>query len=154
MAELIAFLFSFKGRIGRVDFWLRMLTIAAMFSVVIIFDTLLNIRALAIRLGIAAFAGSLVVGLSAMARRLHDRNKSAWYILLFLGVPSALQGFRSGNKEDGLQIMLFSGGFSSFIDVVCLAISIWMVVELGILSGSRASNEYGPPPLPSEPTVV
>ena len=104
-------------------------------------------------IGLAVLAMTLFMYFTATVRRLHDRDKSAWFLILFFGVPSVLQAIR---RHDGgaFTLYLFSGGFSSFLDIVCLAISIWMIVELGCLRGSVGANRYGPDPLDSVSTPV
>lgn len=56
-------------------------------------------------------------------KRLHDRNKSAWWLLLWY-VISAL------------------GGALTF-GIASLAVAIWVFVELGCLEGTPGRNRYG-----------
>lgn len=143
--DIRQFLFSFKGRIGRGDFWLLMLTIVAIITVAVIVGYLVPIQPIKALVGICLFVGALVVFFAAAVRRLHDRNKSAWFLLLFYGLPTALQSTHKG--DGGFTLFLFSGGFNSFIDIICLAISVWMIIELGCLRGNVGANQYGPDPL-------
>lgn len=146
--QAIRFLFSFGGRISRVDFWILVVTIVSIVTAAFVVDRIFMVGVLTDALSIIVFAIIVPVFLSAMARRLHDRNKSAWYILLFVGVPTVLQQFLGGG--DTFQIIFISGGTTSFLDFICLAISTWMIVELGFLPGSQGDNTYGPSPLVSE----
>ena len=78
----------------------------------------------------------LWIGLALGAKRLHDRNKSGWWLLLFWFLPAILQG--TGEQIDGIGIVLTLAGF---------AISIWGLVEIGFLRGTVGPNQYGPDPL-------
>ena len=136
-------LFSFKGRARRVEFLLVMLGIAVAIAVMLMIAIASNFRLIPSPIGLGIVIAIMWVYLAAMTRRLHDHNKSAWYIFLYLGVPSVLQMFKH-DSDGSFRIMLFSGGLNSFLDIVCFAISIWMSVELFALRGSTSGNQYGP----------
>jgi uncharacterized membrane protein YhaH (DUF805 family) len=144
--DLRKFLFSFQGRIGRADFWSLLLAVVALLITLAVVANFIPIAFVQVPATIALGALAFVVWLSATVRRLHDRDKSAWYLLLFFGVPSLLQSFRS--RDGSVTLSFFSGGTNSFLDLICLAISIWMIVELGGLPGTAGPNRYGP--IPSE----
>jgi uncharacterized membrane protein YhaH (DUF805 family) len=76
------------------------------------------------------------VGLAVATKRLHDRDKSAWWLLLFYALPAVL-----GNVGDA------AGGIGGMLSLVGVAISIWAMVELGFLRGTPGPNRYGPDPL-------
>jgi uncharacterized membrane protein YhaH (DUF805 family) len=78
----------------------------------------------------------LWIGLSLGAKRLHDRNKSAWWLVLFWLVPGVLQGV-------GEQV----GTIGLVLSIAAFAISIWGLVEIGFLRGTVGPNQYGPDPL-------
>lgn len=140
-------LFSFQGRLNRKPYWLTTLAMIAVFLVII-----LLVFALAGGLGAlagdasglgAAFIVLLIIyipllwiGLALGAKRLHDRNKSGWWLLLFWILPGILQGL--GEYAGGLGIVLMIAAF---------AISIWGLVEIGFLRGTVGPNQYGPDPL-------
>ena len=73
-----------------------------------------------------------------VVKRLHDRDKSGWWILLFYLTPSVL-GSIANTSEQPLVGFVF--GVGSFV------ISIWALVELGFLRGTVGPNRYGPDPL-------
>ncbi len=78
----------------------------------------------------------LWISLAPGAKRLHDRNKSAWWLVVFWVVPAVLQGI-------GEQI----GTAGNALMVAAVAVSIWGLVELGFLRGTAGPNQYGPDPL-------
>jgi uncharacterized membrane protein YhaH (DUF805 family) len=71
------------------------------------------------------------------SKRLHDRDKRGWWLLLLWLLPVALffAGFVtgwSGNSEAG-SILMFAS----------LPFALWGVVELGILPGTSGPNRFG-----------
>jgi uncharacterized membrane protein YhaH (DUF805 family) len=77
-------------------------------------------------------------------KRLHDRNKNGWLIVLFYVAPSILGGVANTSEQAVVSFVL---GLASFV------ISIWGLVELGFLRGTVGPNAYGPDPL-QRPAVV
>ena len=67
--------------------------------------------------------------LSISVRRLHDRDKSGWWILMFGVLPGVLG------------VLPVVGALLS------LPFSIWAFVELGCLRGAQGPNKYGENPL-------
>lgn len=135
-------LFSFRGRINRLDFWISALWAVALWSSIFLLQFVPGVPA-----GLVAFVlfiAGLVVWFAAVTRRLHDRDKSAWYNFLFFGFPSVLQAFKAHKTGHATTLYLFSGGTGSFLDLVCLGIGVWMIVELGLLRGTVGPNRYGP----------
>ena len=137
--EVARIWFDFKGRMNRGKFWLVMvantLVIAAAILVTVIADSL--------ALSVLASSIILVLIISAIAagiKRLHDRNKSAWWLLLFYVVPSILQAFANRSPDVGLVFGLI--GF---------AVSIWALVELGCMRGSIGGNPHGSDPVAPRP---
>jgi len=106
-------------------------------------------------IGIVILISALAVG----AKCLHDRDKSAWRLLLFY-VPAALLGIGiaveiANEIADGC----FLNGWAAYSGRVCpfsstalalclsgLAIGIWAFVELCCLRGTIGTNRYGPEP--------
>jgi uncharacterized membrane protein YhaH (DUF805 family) len=78
----------------------------------------------------------IVTGLASVGvRRLHDRGKTGYWLLLYYLPPSMM------SKNAGLDTvgLIFS--------VVDLGILIWAIVDLGVLRGEADSNAFGPNPL-------
>ena len=83
--------------------------------------------------------------LSLAVRRLHDRNKSGWWLVPFYLVPNILFGFGNELGENPWAIALFLSG---------LALSLWALIEIGFLRGTPGENSYGPAPVQDEPPAV
>jgi uncharacterized membrane protein YhaH (DUF805 family) len=79
---------------------------------------------------------AVLSGVATGVKRLHDRDKSGWWLLLFYLGPGLLDGIGRGAGSIGLIFSLAS-----------FAISIWALVELGCLRGTDGPNTYGPDPL-------
>jgi uncharacterized membrane protein YhaH (DUF805 family) len=85
----------------------------------------------------------LLWGLSFTTRRLHDRDKSAWWLVMFYLVPGVL-----GQSAEATWFGGASGTVLHHILVLAsLALTIWGFVETGCLRGAAGPNTYGPDPL-------
>ena len=150
--SLLHLLFGFSGRINRGKYWLAVVLWLVFWAIAlpaclllpsgsdwlekfvhmtldyvvlfIIFLTLVSVS------WISAFA----IGI----KRLHDRNKNGWLIVLFYVAPSILAGIANTSEQ---AVVSFVFGLASF------GISIWGLVELGFLRGTVGPNPYGPDPL-------
>jgi uncharacterized membrane protein YhaH (DUF805 family) len=90
----------------------------------------------------ALVLGSLPVLVSCLAisvRRLHDRDRSGWWLLVFVVCPLAFQGAGSLNTLDA--------GPAVALLVASLVLSIWGFIELGCVPGTSGPNRYGLDPL-------
>ncbi len=149
--NLGSLLFSFRGRINRARYWLAVL-------IYFIVGLILGIIGLvsgqiAAGQGLAAqspgfqvvnFAVDLVCLISGLAvgtKRLHDRDMSAWWLLLFFGVPWLL-GIMAG-----VALAMQSRLSIAICGVAAVVIGIWAFVEFGCLRGTNGPNVYGPDPL-------
>jgi uncharacterized membrane protein YhaH (DUF805 family) len=142
--------FSFQGRINRAKYWLAVLIyVAGMVFIAFVLAEGLN-------LGWSGGTGGLVVGLTIFilyfvlvvsglavgAKRLHDRGRSGWWLLVFYLLPSVLSVISDAiGGASGSQAI---GGLFSLIP---FGIWIWAFVELGCLPGTAGPNKYGPNPL-------
>ena len=143
--------FSLHGRASRGDFWLVSLTWVVLG---LLFDTAWTATGAAdVQVGTnhlvdAAFwLPMLVLFVSSFAiaiKRLHDRNKRAWWVLLFYVAPPVIQALAPLTDLDSavfVWLMVLSG-----------VLTLWALIELGCLAGTRGPNRYGPDPL--DPATV
>jgi uncharacterized membrane protein YhaH (DUF805 family) len=95
---------------------------------------------------IAIFVAGSLAALANSARRLHDRGKSAWWLLLFVGVPALLSALgelmSAGGEAD-------AAGPAGLMALISLPFSIWGLVEMGFLKGKAGPNRFGEDPLPA-----
>lgn len=134
--------FSFAGRANRQRYWLVVLATYALMLLVGLFAMVIPFVGPAIA-GIVIIGG-VWVSLAISSRRLHDRNKSAWWLvamylpIAILSALGALVGDEAGAAFDALS----------------LPFSIWILVELGCLKGTEGPNRFGPDPLDPTPVEV
>lgn len=130
--------FSFSGRINRKPYWLTVLAIYGVLIVLALLAALLSeVSGVLILILVPVFIALLVASLANGARRLHDRGKSAWWLLLFIGLPSVLT---SAAQSDA----------NAVLALLSLPFSLWGFVEMGFLRGTVGPNRFGPDPLQSD----
>ena len=163
--SLFHLLFGFSGRANRGKFWLAVVLWIIFWAIAVPVCVLAAIIILGLHLPdsslphdeliaryvslafdylgllIVFIAFTVVSWISAFAvgvKRLHDRDKSGWWILLFYLAPSVLGSIANTSEQPLVGFVL---GVGSFV------ISIWALVELGFLRGTVGPNRYGPDPL-------
>ena len=141
-------LFGFQGRINRGKYWLAAL-IYFIFGLVIATIGYFAEEAPAFQiLNAVVSIGVLISSIAVGLRRLHDRDKSGWWLLLFYLVPSLLWGigavaFFYGVGAEAAGGMIAGG----VLGVLGVAILVWAFIELGCLRGTLGPNRFGPDPL-------
>jgi uncharacterized membrane protein YhaH (DUF805 family) len=157
------YLFRFGGRINRAKYWLAgliivcwMIFLAAIvaafgarsfgFSVEDIFkavdpETYRSLARTELPLAAAKVIGTPLfawVFAATSIKRLHDRDKSAWWMLPFFVVPGLINQFvdRIGNDYAGFVLALIS-----------FVLATWGGIELLFFRGSRKTNRFGADPL-------
>jgi uncharacterized membrane protein YhaH (DUF805 family) len=146
MKKLLAYL-SFNGRANRQPYWVRGLLLVVVGIIAMMLT--LGMSDIVPILGILAIPVMLVFMIAVLAnsaRRLHDRNKSAWWLLLFIGLPTILSIPGDIAKASGDQGGIMLGALCALLG---LPFSLWGFVELGCLRGTTGSNRYGDDPLTS-----
>src|SRR3954467_4113384 len=92
--KLQKILFSFEGRIGRGTYWLAILSLIVAVLVLTLAPFLLNSEEAAVlMLALTSqfiWLLSLWPILAVGAKRLHDRNRNGWWLLVFWLLPFAL----------------------------------------------------------------
>ena len=158
MGSLTALLFTFTGRINRAKYWLAVVIYLAItilliaIGLILFGDSLLaiddeaadDIAAGLLSRGVGFTLIVLVVyipmvisGFMVGIKRLHDRDKSGWWLLVFYVLP-------------GLLNMIGETLAAGWIFALAsFAVSIWALIELGILRGTAGPNRFGPDPLVS-----
>ncbi len=172
--RLITLFFSFRGRINRSQFWLAMctylvvdfviettvlisrgtsfdLSVVAMMSKIFVAQGLLTGMGgalLVVNQGPASIVAILmfISALSVAAKRLHDRDKSAWWLLAFYGatILSLVVFFV---VRGNLFPLLFASPAAGYLySTIVVALEAWYLVELGFLRGTPGPNRYGADP--------
>ena len=152
--DLQSLLFSFSGRINRAKYWFVVLinvivpNVPALFLIGALGESEIDPSS---GLPSAASPGIWVAGvillaivvfstwttLASSTKRLHDREKSGWWVLVFWFGPAILIGI-AGAVGDAV---------GSVFVVAAIALGLWGFVEIACLSGTTGPNAYGPDPL-------
>jgi uncharacterized membrane protein YhaH (DUF805 family) len=144
-------LFSFRGRINRAKFWLAMLVF---FVADIVLGLIGWVRGDYSAFEIVSAVVNLalfIAGIAVCIKRLHDRDRFGWWLLLFYFGPAIfilLGGFTfwafAGTAGD-------AAAWSFLLLKLCLlggfALGIWGLVEIGFRRGTAGYNRFGPDPL-------
>jgi len=147
MEGLFEFLFGASGRINRAKYWRSVLIfIAAGLMTAVILFTAAGIAApLLVIMVVLVLIPWLLWGFSITTERLHDRDKSAWWLVVFYLVPGVL-----GQTAKGIWFAGSAGTVLHYIlALTAFALTIWGFVEIGCLRGTAGQNTYGPDPLVS-----
>jgi uncharacterized membrane protein YhaH (DUF805 family) len=143
--DLFEFLFGAGGRINRAKYWRSVLIYvgAGLMTAVILFAAAGIAAPLFIVMVLVVLLPWLLWGVSLTTERLHDRDKSAWWLVVFYVLPAVLGqlanlAWFAGTAGAVLQTILALAAF---------ALTIWGFVEIGCLPGTTGSNSYGPDPL-------
>ncbi|PWC09690.1 hypothetical protein B4923_19025 [Brenneria roseae subsp. americana] len=124
--------FSFKGRIGRRDFWvwivLWLVLMALLFT--LSGQNWLDVQSTAFILVALLWPTAAIV-----VKRLHDRNKSGWWALLIIvaWVLAAGHWF--------MLPAIWQWGIGRFIPTL---ISVMVILDCGVFSGTKGENRFGP----------
>jgi uncharacterized membrane protein YhaH (DUF805 family) len=163
--NLTQLLFSFEGRIKRLDWWVASLAVGVASAIVtgIIEFAAKASGASVVDLdtqqfeptgvfSIAVLALSLVsswINFALCVKRLHDRDRSGWWLVwqalvLVLAVVMVIVAIAMHTEQ--MSIWYALAGASG---LAALIISIWLFVEIGFLRGTQGPNRFGPDPLGS-----
>lgn len=156
---------QFSGRSRRLEFWLWFL---AMFVINIVFAILIitaiggsalfsnpedvagnmammfaGAGAVLLISGIVSLA-LLLPSLAVTVRRLHDSDKSGWWIMVFWGpylISMIFSGIGAALADNGMAFIIIGGLFNFVFLIGCVAMLV-----LCLLDGTRGPNRYGDDP--------
>jgi uncharacterized membrane protein YhaH (DUF805 family) len=161
------FLFGFEGRINRARYWLATLAIlGAMISALLLLAFIclasgiptgpLTINLVGISASFQLTDDDAAAGLfprivtvlmtlgfawcyaAVSIKRLHDRNRSGWWIIPFI-VAAGICG-QFGDRLGG-------SWAAAFVGLAVFVAFIWGLAEMYFLKGTRGPNRFGPDPL-------
>lgn len=139
---------DFSGRAPRAEFWWYLLGVIIASIVASIIDNILGMQMAGTYgpLQLLLLVGLLVPNIAVSVRRLHDTNRTGWWILLPL-VPYVLAfvlggAAMMGGGAMGMGAGLGLAGIFLFIGLVCAIV----VLVFYCLPGTPGDNRYGPNP--------
>jgi uncharacterized membrane protein YhaH (DUF805 family) len=164
--SLVHYLFGWSGRANRARMWLFLLLATIAYGVVIATgiyligpDKLAAAGARPDEQAMRAIAASIMGAgllfvlmllflfyctLAVIAKRLHDRGKSAWWLIVFVFVPPFVSEISSSMTEGHGST---AGTINGVITLIAMGLYVWAFVELYCLRGTIGDNRYGPDPL-------
>ena len=166
------YLFRFDGRINRAKLWLAMVVMfglmmtvgLALVAIQSLFGSLAPFRfgasdlfrlldpdtyrsftlgdlpRLLIKLAVTSLL--MWVYFATSIKRLHDRDKSGWWMVPFFAVPGLYNQFAERLPDSYADLPL-----AIAVAILCM----WGFVEMYCLKGSRKTNRFGPDPLAPKP---
>lgn len=125
---------NFSGRSSRYEYWSFTLVYALLSLLVQAMDSIFGMRVLVLLFGLAMLLPSWGVAV----RRLHDVNRSGWWLLLpsVITVVGAIISKHAGLTD--------SPSMYIFI-MVAVIISSFVILYWFIKKGDETSNDYGNP---------
>jgi uncharacterized membrane protein YhaH (DUF805 family) len=145
---------DFSGRAPRAEYWWYVLAIIIAFVVVKIIESIVGINGMVLGvygpLTILLWLATIVPSIAVSIRRLHDTNRSGWWILLPV-VPYCI-AFALGGRSmmSGSMTSLGTAGIFMLIGAVG-----WIVLFIFyVLPGTPGGNRYGPNPYGGAGTVA
>jgi len=134
-SDFWSLLFSFRGRINRAKFWIANLTYISMTIAIVGLGIFFRFETIFVIFAVAVIIAMIVSSIAVSLKRLHDRDMSGWWLLVFFLLPAVLDGI---GRALGIPVVF---------SLASVAISLWALVVLGFLSGTPGANQYGPDPL-------
>ena len=135
---------DFTGRASRPEYWWYTLAVVVVALVISLIENLLGLDKMVGPYGplsLIMLVGLLLPGLAVTVRRLHDTNRSGWWILIAV-VPYAILGVMMGMAaSSGSMTGLASAGL---FGIVALIGGVVLLVFM-ILAGTPGDNQYGAP---------
>jgi uncharacterized membrane protein YhaH (DUF805 family) len=147
---------DFSGRAPRAEYWWYVLAIIIAYVVLAIVESLTGLKGMVFGvygpLTALLWLATIVPGLAVGVRRLHDTNRSAWWLLLM--VPYLLVAIMSvmamRNGGAGAMAALGAIGLLGLVGLVC---AIVLLVFMA-LPGTPGDNRYGPNPYGEDGAAV
>jgi uncharacterized membrane protein YhaH (DUF805 family) len=140
---VINLLFGYDGRISRLYYWLGLMAAWAITGFFAAFaeDAVAGTGDIGRYVAFVFIVGTLIwMHSAATVKRLHDRDKSAWWYVLYGIAPPGLfiaaTYFYTKNAIEAASV-LYALSFAGLF---------WVIVELGFLRGTDEPNRYGPEP--------
>lgn len=136
---------DFSGRAPRAEYWWYFLGTMIAYLVVMIVENIVGLDGTVGPYGplsLILMLGLLVPGLAVTVRRLHDTNRSGWWILIAV-IPYFILGvLAAGAIASGSMGAMASAGL---LGLVAMAGAIVLLVFM-VLPGTKGDNRFGADP--------
>ena len=136
---------DFSGRAPRTEYWWYVLGTMIAYLVVMIVESIVGLDGTVGPYGplsLILMLGLLVPGLAVTVRRLHDTNRSGWWILIAV-IPYFILGVLAGGAmASGSMGAMATAGL---LGLVAMAGAIVLLVFM-VLPGTKGDNRFGADP--------
>jgi uncharacterized membrane protein YhaH (DUF805 family) len=142
MEDLFEFMFGASGRINRATYWRSLVVfgVAGLFAAVLLLTAASLAAPLFIVTVVVVFLPWLMWGFAIHTERLHDRNKSAWWLVTFYLVPSMLGHLAKIAWSAGA----IGTALQPILPLAAFALSIWGFVESAACLAPRGRTDMVP----------
>ena len=160
---MLSLLFGFRGRFNLTKYWLTVffcfIVEFAAIEWIDVFgsgeETIPGYAGLSKQVAGMIMLVAIVPLFAAGTKRLHDRDKSGLWLLVFYIAPVVLPGMVVTYYVRHCPTPIWepcpwvntTGAFGIVCEFLALAIGIWAFLELGCFRGAVGPNRYGPDPL-------
>jgi len=137
---------DFSGRAPRAEYWWYTLGVIIAYVVLMVVEGIVGLDGMIFGvygpLSLLMMLALLVPGLAVTARRLHDTNRSGWWMLIAV-VPYFIVGVLAGSAAASGSMGALAG--AGLVSLLALVGAVVLLVFL-VLPGTRGDNRYGPDP--------
>jgi uncharacterized membrane protein YhaH (DUF805 family) len=157
------FYFSPSGRISRSQYWLKFVLPYLAITVILQIAALISgpgspASAIVTTILCVFWLAALWPSIAVLVKRIHDRNKSGWFILflfvpavvfsvlLFVWLGAAIIAAAAGQPVTAAISLGIVGILVIGLGTIILGINIWFFVEFGCLRGTIGANRFGADP--------
>ncbi len=130
---------SFEGRIGRAAFWIAGIAL----TFISVSGQYMALMLDGEKLAAIVWLLFLYPTLAITIKRLHDRDRPNATIIMLYGPAFALtllDMLDIDTGDDGMSL-------SALLQLMVMASSLWLFIDLGCLRGTRGPNAHGPDPV-------
>lgn len=144
---------DFTGRAPRAEYWWYALALFVAYILIIIVESIVGINKTVLGiygpLTLLLALGTIVPNFAVGVRRLHDTNRSAWWLLLM--VPYLISAILAVKAMAGGNVAaLGAAGLMGLVGLVCCVLFLVLMV----LPGTPGDNRYGPNPYGASSAAV
>lgn len=137
---------DFSGRAPRAEYWWFTLALVVAYIVISIVESIVGIDHTVGPYGlltILLMLGTLIPSIAVGVRRLHDTNRSGWWLLIGV-VPYLIFALAAGAALASGSMMALAGA-TMLLGLLALAGGIALLVFM-VLPGTKGDNSYGSDP--------
>ena len=143
------FLFSFKGRINRAPYLAVQLALLTFWLILIYYSS----QGKDLHFDWVVTITMVWINAAAVAKRLHDRNRSGWWavpILILNRLSLVYYGLFFG-LFFGVDISIAKELLLVLLAVAMSLLQTWVIIELFFVMGTDGPNRFGPDPTRTAP---